>query len=274
MKFRQFTNTKGMTLVELLAALSLFAVVIALSSTVIIQMVNGESKTSDDISLKQETNVLISELRNDYEEKLKDANSNETFHICLQNESAALHDLIINGASTVIENGCTAEEFGTGDPLNIKLITQNSSGGKLELETSFRSESSIVPLEITLERNEDDNTDPEKIDWIPVSEEKCEYDHRTLLTDLHFKHNMDCEEDGIFTVYKVNGDAKIENNVKFQVKTKLIIKGDLYLTDKTNIVVNGGKSYNKGEICVEAEGGIHYPPNKTESDFEGIFSCT
>ncbi|WP_249870866.1 PulJ/GspJ family protein [Oceanobacillus saliphilus] len=277
MKFRQFTNTLGMTLVELLAALSLFAVVIALSSTVIMQMINGENKASDDISLKQETNVLISEMRNDYEKKLKDTNNNETFNICFQTESATVQELFINGNSTAIENGCTVEEFGIDDTLNIKLITQNSSNRKFELETSFLRKSSHVPLEITLEHNEDnedENTDPEEIDWLPVSEERCVYDHHTLLTDLHFKHNTDCEKDGDFTIYTVNGDAKMDGNITLQVKTKLVIKGTLYVTDNTNISVNGGNSHNKGEICMEAEDGIIYPPNKSEEDYGDIFSCS
>lgn len=39
--FRRLQNQKGITLVELLAALSLFAVVIAISSTIIVQMMGG-----------------------------------------------------------------------------------------------------------------------------------------------------------------------------------------------------------------------------------------
>ncbi|MGJ9457208.1 prepilin-type N-terminal cleavage/methylation domain-containing protein [Oceanobacillus sp. CF4.6] len=274
MKFRQFTNTKGMTLVELLAALSLFALVIALSSTVIIQMVSGESNTSNDISLKQETNLLINEMRTDYQKKIKNTSNNETFNICYQNESIEIYEIIINNEIVTIESKCTAEEFGKGENLDIQLITQNNSEELFELDTSFITNTNDSPIQITID-NEKGEENPDEINWTPVSEIRCEYENNTTLKSLHFKHNnKNCLKEDNFTIYTVKGDAKFDGTIKLQVKTKLIIYGTLYLTDKSKIVVNGGNSHNKGEVCVEAKDGIIYPQDKNEDNYEDIFSCS
>ncbi|MUV36833.1 hypothetical protein JNUCC1_00637 [Lentibacillus sp. JNUCC-1] len=59
-------NEHGMTLVELLAALALFSIVIVLGGSLISSMSSSEKSVSGDISLQQKTNVLMSEMREAY----------------------------------------------------------------------------------------------------------------------------------------------------------------------------------------------------------------
>ncbi|WP_233880982.1 prepilin-type N-terminal cleavage/methylation domain-containing protein [Virgibacillus halodenitrificans] len=92
MRICQFKSEKGMTLVELLAALVLFGLIVALSSGVIVQLMGSEQKTSASISLKQEANVAMSELRSQFY-------NNDTNKICLSPDTPlqVKDSLIING---------------------------------------------------------------------------------------------------------------------------------------------------------------------------------
>src|SRR5699024_7453356 len=96
----------GITLVELLAALGLFVIVIALSSTIIIQLINSEEETGDEIDLTQNSNVLISELRNQY------------FHSCMESETES--------------TSCNLQ-FEYTDNIKIKEFVVNS-GEKMQIE--------------------------------------------------------------------------------------------------------------------------------------------
>lgn len=134
MKFRQLSNEKGITLVELLAALSLFAVIIALSSTLIVQLVNNGEKASADVLLKQETNILLSELRNQYYEGES--------KLCFQNDKIFVsnYEIFSGDDPLMIQDGCISNSTETPlnqEPLSLTLTTSNDSGQQFVVETAW-----------------------------------------------------------------------------------------------------------------------------------------
>lgn len=138
MLFRKFKNEDGISLVELLAALSLFAIVIALLSTVIIQMENSEEKASGTISLQQDTNVLLSELRNQYYKrdfKLCYSDNNQlVFPMNSSEEDFSIKSLTINSQS-ISHGNCV--EIAHHEPLSIILTTVNSTDRQITVETTI-----------------------------------------------------------------------------------------------------------------------------------------
>ena len=80
---KHFLNEEGITLTELLAALSLFAVVSALVMTVLFNVFQNSENISDNAQLRQDANLLVSTLRShynqddfeDFEVRLNDNNS-------------------------------------------------------------------------------------------------------------------------------------------------------------------------------------------------------
>ena len=158
MLFRKFKNEKGITLVELLAALSLFAVVIALSSTVIVQMMGGAEKANDSISLQQDTNVLMSELRSQY----YDGESELCFNI--DGKRFAIQQLTINDVKVAGNDSCI--KVNRAEPLTIKLTTAstNDSGEKLSVQTTWNNKEEYV-LNITSKKSGgfDEESDFEEI---------------------------------------------------------------------------------------------------------------
>ncbi|OZU89719.1 hypothetical protein CIL03_00840 [Virgibacillus indicus] len=124
---RLLKNERGLTLVELLAALSLFAVVIALSSTVIIQLVNSEEKTSENITMKQDVNVLINELRTNY--------SNGENKLCVtEGQYQFYFSEVSNG--DINEAGCI-DNINLEETLSFKLTAANNSGENFTVQTAW-----------------------------------------------------------------------------------------------------------------------------------------
>ena len=250
MKFRQFKDENGMSLVELLAALSLFAVVIALSSTVIIQMVSGESNAIDDISLNQETNLLINEMRSDYQNKLKNMNDNETFNICFQNKTIEINELVIDNEPIKIEDGCTTKQFGQEDNMHVKLTTQISQE-KFELETTF-SANTQLPITLEIEKSKEEETG---------SIDKCHYTNHTIFHDgleIQNASRKPCDEYTFASGVDFLGNLYIHNHTLITVSGNVYIKNDLTIKPNTKFTVYGdlvvdGKLDIKGELCVKGK---------------------
>lgn len=138
----QIFNQKGLTLIELLAALSLFSVVILISSTVMINALTSEAKVSDASTLQQETNFLINDLRKQYDD-------NETI-LCLvpNRQEISVHPdsafLTVNekGEQTelTVANGCISKA--DSQPINesalkVKLIVESAAGQSFAAESVF-----------------------------------------------------------------------------------------------------------------------------------------
>lgn len=232
MLFTKLKNEKGISLVELLAALSLFAVVIALSSTVIVQMVNSEEKTSEQISLQQSTNVLMAELRSQYYE-LKSEGSD----ICFRKNKK-----IINTSKSVFKNGDRPLKASNGcirnvdnkHSLFIHLTTNNSTGQNVTIKTTIVPKKNYV---LVLEENLANFT-------IGDMDEACTFigDTKFNNTILKNKQNTTCQNK-----YIIHGSAAFMGDLTLHNKVNITVEGNLYIYG--NLTFKG----SKGMICVRGD---------------------
>lgn len=259
MKFRQFRNENGLTLIELLAALSLFAVVIALSSTVIIQMVSGESSASDDFSLNQHTNVLISEMRRDYINKVNTSDVSQEFNICYQTDAVQIKKMEINNDPVTIENSCTNSTYNQKEFLHVELTTQNESD-EFSLETTLNTQKpEKLSLKLTNIDDEsiDDEDDFEDIDsgeedsytpgnTIPSWGERiCDFYGNTSFTQTQIGDWNACE---YTTIHDGNGWFKkgisIYQGMHVKVDKDLFVDGQFNLEHNADLIVNKDAKLN------------------------------
>ncbi|MGP4108304.1 PulJ/GspJ family protein [Virgibacillus sp. L01] len=262
MKLRQFSTEKGMTLVELLAALSLFAVVIALSSTVIIQMMSSEENTSRQISLNQETNVLVSELRKEYTKKSDEVEDAEKFNICYQkidgiNVKQVITFLDDKQQTKQLNNDCiigmTKQEV-----LPIEITTANEADQALTIKTTWRNNDEYV-IEL---KNEED----EKYEFTEDGKSaNCDYNQNTRFKNAGNNKKVMFKDD-----CKVNGSAWIAGDIEVKNEIKLVVEKNLYISDNVRIVGKGGND-KAGHLCVKGE--IYFPEGKSESDYDIDFKC-
>ncbi|MFB4166725.1 type II secretion system protein J [Virgibacillus sp. JSM 102003] len=262
MKLRQFSTEKGITLVELLAALSLFAVVILLSSTVIIQMINSEDNTSGQISLNQETNVLVSELRSEYTEKSDEVENAEKFNICYQRIDGLDVEQVITflddkQETKQVNNNCiigmTKQEV-----LPIQITTVNDSDQSLTIKTTWRNNSEYI---INVKTDED-----ERYEFTEDGKTaNCDYNQNTRFRNPDNNEKVMFKQD--CTIY---GSAWIAGNIEIKNKVSVVVEKNLYISDNVSIVGKGGNN-KAGNLCVKGE--IHFPDGKSESDYDIDFSC-
>ncbi|MUK86849.1 hypothetical protein GMD78_00340 [Ornithinibacillus sp. L9] len=226
MIFRQFRLERGITLVELLATISLFAVVILLASTVIFQVLGNNTVTSEHIDRNQRVNVIVSELRSQFLEgnsQLCSTQLDEKYYIEVRNE---------NGA--VVEN--CIQDVDSSSPLSIKI---SSTITDFSLETTFTSKNSYV-LDISIDNEE----------GVDVAD--CIFTNPTFIADspsgfIKFKKNI-CKDD----IYLVNGDANIKGNLSLYNSVHFIISDDLYVYDPTKTL-----ELKNGSI-LQVDGNAHF----------------
>lgn len=139
-------NEHGMTLIELLAAISLFAIFLSIAANFIMQLGNSEDTSSEHITLTQDTNVLMSELSSQYYEGKN--------NLCtkIDDERLAIQDYqITNGETPLVINddGCIVG-VNNNQPLHIQLTTATSSGQTLSVETTWENKGDYA-LDITID---------------------------------------------------------------------------------------------------------------------------
>ncbi|MFC4022535.1 type II secretion system protein J [Oceanobacillus longus] len=236
MKFRQFTNDKGMTLVELLAALSLFAVVIALSSTVIIQMVSGENTTSNDISLKRETNTVINELRKKHQEP------EDTNPLCITEDKIRYSFSEINNG-TINANGCL--EY-TEEPLSFVLTSTKNSGESFEVKTTLENKTAIN-LNITKK-----DVNPEEFPPGDVTSSCDFYENVKFEQNVRLKNK---DKEPCFNDYNFYENVAFLDGFTIHNKVYITAHKDFYL--KGDIKFSG----SKGTLCINGNASFENRPD-------------
>ncbi|RKQ29883.1 PulJ/GspJ family protein [Oceanobacillus halophilus] len=238
MKFRQFFNEKGMTLVELLGALGLFTVVIALSSTVIFQILGSEEQSHDKISLTTEANITINELRNQFEKDYE--------KLCIKDkkyEYSFDEDEVTNAT---VDGNCLEVE--PDSSISFKLIASNEDNQRLEIKTSFeKNNSKTLRLELL-------NKDKPPKDFIEGEDiYKCTFD-----SDTKFDSFIDIKANGKSANAKCGSTYEFKKNVAFldgfHIKNwnKLIVAENMYVIG-TFDVDNKSEIHVTGNLYIESE---------------------
>ncbi|WP_099158766.1 PulJ/GspJ family protein [Virgibacillus ndiopensis] len=254
MKIQVLQSQKGITLVELLAAITLFAIVIVFSSTLIVHFSANNQKTSDSIEMSQDVNVIISQLRNQY--------YNENTELCIHNEDISISNYtIVNGGDPEgnnhlkITNGCI-QNVDNSKPIKINIQFKNKTGNQFALNTAF---STSKPHVLTVSTNNDDTELPDDNDYqdfpcktngsITISEDVklrkgvCPNDTFIVTGALTTLGKISLQHDGV--TLKVGGSAHFIKKVWMAQTAKIDISGavafnQIVLMNKDSLMRVGG----------------------------------
>ncbi|WP_100012107.1 PulJ/GspJ family protein [Lentibacillus sediminis] len=237
MRFAKFNNEKGVTLVELLAALGLFAVVIALASSVIIQLVQTEDWTSGRVELTQDTNVLVSELRNTYQ-RMSETAETETVNLPYQeSDRLELVGVVIDGGETLVSGNGLIEGVPVMENLPIQLTTEHSSGETLTIESVWTNKQSYeVSVIIDSGGSGEDIVNPNPEDYEPAGDECDYYSNIFFERSKEFGDWEKCQEIMVHGHSAWFWNNLTLNNVIFHAEKDLFIDGSTILYNESNLI--------------------------------------
>ncbi len=251
MNFRQLHNEKGITLVELLAALGLLAIVITLSAGVLMQLLGSEEEASANISLKQNTNVLLSEMRNQF---------TEGRNICYDGEHGDLEVVSINltnGEQELTEeNGCFTNA-NNSEAMQVKLTVKSKTDKTYTTETTW-NKSEPYNLAIQLENSDDiDDVENDEEGNPPGKDEYCDY-----YGDKKFSQSTFGEWNSCLTPTVHQGNAWFPNGITIFEGIRFTIDYNLF-SDQAFIFNHNSKAFInksakvKGDLEVRSSGDLN-----------------
>lgn len=283
MNSKQYKNNKGFTLIELIATIAILTMVIGVSSGLMIQLIRTDTKTTEQISLSQETNVLINELRSQYESgdnfPLKFAEGKLVFPESSKDYSLMIEKLEITNGEDVLNTKGKEITVNTDLPLSINLTTTNKDSKPFTLKTKWEN---LKDHEFTISINSEGNTcngfeggsefdsldfniiDIKDIsittnDYVVADTDKCEFVGNTKFTK-DFKEWNQCEE-----IRVRNGSAWFEKKIELKDEKKALkmnIAEDLFLKE--------GLEVKKGESINIVTGGHLISDNKIEFEENNV----
>ncbi|MEN1968218.1 prepilin-type N-terminal cleavage/methylation domain-containing protein [Lentibacillus sp. N15] len=244
MHFRQFYNQKGITLVELLAALSLLAIVITLVSTVIMQLLSNSGKTDDDIKLAQDTNVFITEFRHQYYTGSRVADlcyeSNNTHDVTIKQLEAS------NGEHSLETEGACIKDINYEKPLSIKATTTNNGSNSFSLTTTWEPKKHY---RLAMKTEESDNDDMETAE--------CKYNGSFILDNVIFKREQCANKYNIEGAFVVRDQAVIEKRVKVHIHGSAHFNGDIRMHPESQMTTSGSIQIDGTVFCGKEKVNVH-----------------
>lgn len=137
------SNQKGLSLVEILAGILLLGIITTLTTIIIMNSLQHKDVSSKEISLKQDTNLMISQLRKEFFDEKEEI-------ICFNTQAGRITIIdeingekktqISNGNGSIIhENGRSCiKEFDRDSPVELELYTQNENEKQVHIKTTLR----------------------------------------------------------------------------------------------------------------------------------------
>lgn len=234
-----YRNERGITLVELLTGIVILAIATILLSVVMGQIFKSESTTSQSISLKQDTNVLINQLRSEYY-------SDNDKPLCFNHIGDGIAiDLINSEVSNgeFDETGKCIKDVNKSEPLELKLVTERTDSEgkpmkngpkKVVIQTTFNADkydTAKGPVQIE---------SSDLIEWEEVEKLPCESEDKNIEWTGQ-KLNEDCTDNK--HVFK--GHLKISHNNHelkdhhITVEKNLYVDEELVINKISNLIVKG-----------------------------------
>ncbi|ASK62960.1 hypothetical protein CFK37_12815 [Virgibacillus phasianinus] len=242
MVFRKLRNENGITLIELIAAIGLLTIFITISSTLLAQGFHSEDKTSNEITLSQNVNVMLSELHSQYN-KGKSTLCFNTF-----DKDFTIRDYIIHNGDqqlTIID-GCIHPT--NQEPLSVTLTAIDNAGNDISLRTIWGNKKNyeIMVTDYNEEIINEDN-------------ENC-----TVRGTCTFDGNTRIEVDGTIdrdSIIEIkNGDAIFTNEINVGQDVNFVIRSEnvtfkkgLVLDHKASLTmqVNGDSTFDGNIILIQ-----------------------
>ncbi|WP_010651158.1 PulJ/GspJ family protein [Oceanobacillus massiliensis] len=249
MKNRQFSNEKGMTLIELLASLGLVAVIIVLSSSAIIQLIKDESRINDGISHQQEMNITVSDLRSQYYQ------GNQ--RLCITTEEPKFSFTELVNLQPVSED--CIEVVDSAEPISFSLSGTTSSNQEYSVQTALVNNRTLQ-LEPVLFK--DVNPDYPR-DYQEGNIYMCEFNKDTKFSasvDIQDNGNSGSNRNTSSLSIKGNGDNKNICNGIYTFHKNVAFLQDLHIKNHNRIEVSGDM-YVFEKLDVDNNASIHVAGN-------------
>src|SRR5690625_2388847 len=230
----RFNSEKGVTLVELLAVLTLLGIISVIVYSVGFQGFTSEEKASNTLTLNQEANVFISELRSQY---YKDKNDTEICAKFKDGIEIEAESKFTNGEKELTYvNGCIID-IDKNKPLSLEIIFSNADDQKLKLVTTWNHQQPHIALDIAEGGDDDDDSPPgEGGDDGDSPPPKIELDFLPCLDNPEY-NNKDIKWDGT-TLESNCSQHSGENSDKYGTYKNLVIVNELKLVNNELITIH------------------------------------
>ena len=274
---KHFLNEKGITLVELLAALVLFAIVSALVMTVLFNVFQNSENISDNAQLRQDANLLISTLRSNYNQGDFEVGLNDSKSLLIGGQevnssmTSSIADLeLINGGNSISAVHDSMIVTADGTPLSIDLTLENEAGQTYSIFTTIEKPSE---LEIALLEVPDPPEQPPGGFTPPPTSDYCL--SRTEDTGYAYHASNQFIPDGCVNPVTISANVHFSdaysdvidlkhNTTKFNVGGNLFVDPPQFNVDNKHPMKVGGDAVFKGRLELKDEAGfiatnIHAP---------------
>ncbi|SHF78944.1 PulJ/GspJ family protein [Ornithinibacillus halophilus] len=276
MIFRQFRQENGMTLVESLATISLFAIVIVLSSTTIFQIMGNEETVSRQVSSTQVANIVLSDLKSQYNDK--------DSSICIDDAfpSFSIEENSIGELSD--DKKCiTINDHNSSQALSIKVKSDTGT----EVSSTWEKKRLKITKNINMLQNETDSDKEDFNDYIEGDDQNLciIFTEDTKFIDyVNTKNGNSKNGCNVITFEKnaafMNG-LRLHNHINEFIVEDLYIFGDLTIQNHThiyadNLFIIGNIHLGKGSITITenmyVDGNINFHPNSNISITKNLFT--
>ncbi len=240
-----FTDEKGVTLIELLAVITLLGIISIILYSVFFQGQKSEQRATNTIVLDQEANIFISELRSEYykgKEKLC-SNLSNNLHVDIDQT-----ELINDGNILVFnEDGCI-EGVNPKEPIEIFVTIANEDNKEVTIKSTWKNpqpKQLDIHLAGTGEPNNPDPPDVDDEDGPPVNDGSWE-----TTGELPCLDNPAYQHKNVFW----NGEGIEKDCQKYRGPNKsvhgtykdLMVRKDFIMKENTNLNLNGNQvTFNK-----------------------------
>ncbi len=249
----KLNNEQGVTLVELLAALALLSLLIVLSTGLIVSIGNNQQAANNDITLQQNTNVLVSEMRKAY----YNGSGEGDLPFRTDTEKLRIKELKINGNTRSVDSPV---EVDFDHPLHMKLTTASSDDQTVTVETTWRpSEGKDIVLKKPVTK-----PDTRDYDWVEKDVLPC-YSTENIKLMEEFEAEGDDEDDddedddeeNHCHRYDIQGALWLTEELEIE-ESAVHVKKDLFADDEIeidegDILSVEGSAVLQGEIGVDED---------------------
>ncbi|WP_096269687.1 type II secretion system protein [Paucisalibacillus globulus] len=252
MKKSHFNNEKGLTLIELLGAIGLFAIVIVLSATALTQAIGNQEKVSHSISLNKEMNLAINDLRNQYKEGMD--------KICIS-------DVDIQYTFENVQNGTSNGNCIEADPVQDTLsftLTASNGNNQTEISTAFEKKSFSYSVNRAIgDKPPNEFTEEDDISGC-IFEDNTLFNKYVNISTNGNQNKAICDGEFLFmksvaffgglnvfnhnTIVVNENMYVIGNNLSLSNHVKLVVKGNLYIQANEQYKPNARIEVH-GQVC-------------------------
>lgn len=127
----RMNNEAGFTLVEVLATLAIFSVLMVLVMSTLFTTMQQNERVQETNQLQRDTNMIIMQMRNDYH----NGSGTDSLTIPASYDDITVESLVING---VDKTGSASIMTEFDEPLDINITTKGAGAKEIEIHTIWQ----------------------------------------------------------------------------------------------------------------------------------------